>query len=100
MLYYTQIIFIRDNAADTFNLFESHVLPLLKKYNGILLYRARPTADCVIETTIGNPYELHLVTFPSKADFEGYRDDNDRVQHMNLKEASVEKALMIEGTLM
>jgi len=99
MLYFTQIVFVKENQEETFNLFESHVLPLLKKYNGTLIYRVRPTDDCIIETTIGHPYELHLVTFPTEADFEGYRDDKERLQHMHLKEASIEKALMIKGNV-
>jgi hypothetical protein len=99
MLYFTQIIFVKENQEEVFNLFESHVLPLLEKYNGILIYRVRPTDNCVIETTIGHPYELHLVTFPTKEDFEAYRDDKERMQYMHLKEASIEKALLIEGNI-
>jgi hypothetical protein len=99
MPYFTQIIFVKENQEEVFNLFESHVLPLLKKYNGTLIYRVRPTDNCVIETTIGHPYELHLVTFPTKEDFEGYRDDKERMQYMRLKEASIEKALLIEGEI-
>lgn len=100
MLYYTQLIFIKDNGEEQFNLFESYVLPLLKKYNGTLIYRVRPTAGCVIETAMGHPYELHLVSFPTRADFEGYGGDKDRLKHMSLKEASIEKALLIEGKLL
>lgn len=100
MLYFTQIIFIKEGKADQFNLFESHVLPLLCKYNGTLVYRVRPAGDAVIETTIGNPYELHVITFPDKKDFEAYRDDKERMKYLHLKEGSIEKALLIEGRLM
>lgn len=99
MLYFTQIIFVKENQEEVFNLFESHVLPLLEKYNGTLIYRVRPTGNCVIETTIGHPYELHLVTFPTKENFEAYRDDKERMQYMHLKEAAIEKALLIEGKI-
>jgi hypothetical protein len=100
MLYFTQIIFIKDNEEDNFNLFESYVLPLLKKYNGSLLYRVRPEVDSVIKTTIGHPYELHLITFPTKADFKAYKDDKERMRHMHLKDAAVEQVLLIEGKLL
>jgi hypothetical protein len=100
MLYFTQIIFVRDGQQDQFNLFESHVLPLLKKYNGTLVYRVRPGDSCVIESTIGNPYELHLITFHARADFEGYRDDKERLRYLPLKEGSIEKAMLIEGQLL
>ena len=100
MLYFTQIIFVRVGQEDQFNLFESHVLPLLKKYNGTLIYRVRPADSSVIETTIGNPYELHLITFPAKVDFEGYRDDKERLHYLPLKEGAIEKAMLIEGKLL
>ncbi len=99
MLYFTQLIFIKENQEEVFNLFESRVLPLLKKYNGTLLYRVRPTEDCIVETTIGQPYELHLVTFETREDFEGYSGDKERMQYMHLKETSIEKALLIEGKI-
>jgi hypothetical protein len=100
MLYYTQIIFIKEGKQDQFNLFESHVLPLLKKHNGTLVYRVRPAADAIIETTIGHPYELHVVTFTARTDFEAYRDDKERIKYMHLKDGSIEKALLIEGRLL
>ncbi|HEY4197205.1 MAG TPA: hypothetical protein VGM63_16800 [Mucilaginibacter sp.] len=97
MLYYTQIIFVKKGKEDQFNLFESHVLPLLKKYNGILIYRVRPSDSAVIESTIDRPYELHVVTFPERKDFEGYSGDQERLQYMHLKEGAIEKVLLIEG---
>lgn len=100
MLYYTQIIFIKEGQQDLFNEFESYVLPLLERHNGTLLYRVRPTDDCVIESNLGKPYELHLVSFPSREDFEGYAKDDDRLKYMHLKEASIEKAMLIEGKLL
>ncbi|MBS1533159.1 MAG: DUF1330 domain-containing protein [Bacteroidetes bacterium] len=100
MLYYTQLIFIKEGQEDKFNLFESHVLPLLERHNGTLLYRVRPTDDCVIETSMDKPYEVHLVSFPAREDFEAYAKDNDRLKYMHLKEASIEKALLIEGKML
>lgn len=98
MFYYTQIIFINDNQEQTFNLFEDKILPLLKKYGGALIYRVRPDKNCVIETSIGQPYELQLVTFATKENFEAYKNDKERMQYLHLKEASIEKVLLIEGT--
>src|SRR5579863_6466194 len=100
MLYYTQLIFIKEGQEDQFNLFESHVLPLLEKHNGTLLYRVRPTDDCVIASAMGRPYELHLVSFRSVEDFVSYGKDPDRLRYIQLKEASIEKALLIEGKLL
>src|ERR1700739_3795777 len=100
MLYYTQLIFVKQGQEDQFNLFESYVLPLLERHNGTLLYRVRPTDDCVIEASMDKPYELHLVSFPTREDFESYAKDNDRLKYMHLKEASIEKAQLIEGKML
>jgi|SRR3712207_3172880 len=100
MLYYTQIIFIKEGKEDLFNEFEAHVLPLLSRHNGELLYRIRPTKTDFIEKTWEYPYEIHLVSFPTKEDFESYRDDKERLQYLPLKNQSVEKMLLIEGNLL
>ena len=78
--------------------FEDRVLPLLEKHNGVILYRIRITKDCIIKA-IDNPYEIHVISFPSKKDFEAYRDDKERIKHMKLKEESVKKIQLIEGKL-
>ncbi len=70
MVYYTQLIFVKQGSEDAFNAFEEKVLPLLKDHNGELVYRIRPGQDSFIETSRELPYEIHLVTFNSKADFE------------------------------
>jgi hypothetical protein len=77
MLYYTQLIFIKKGMEETFHTFEDHVLPLLERHNGKLLYRVRPAEKAVIETRLDFPYELHLVCFQARNDFESYRDDKD-----------------------
>jgi len=100
MLYYTQVIFLKEGQEDAFNEFEAHVLPLLRRYNGELLYRVRPEKSAVIATTWGYPYEIHLVSFLNRADFEAYRDDKERVQYLPLKTQSVEWMLLIEGNLL
>ncbi len=99
MLYYIQVIYVKEGQEEQFNTFESHVLPLLKKYNGTLVYRVRPAKEQVIETTMGNPYELHVVTFPTRDDFKAYCSDKERLQYLHLKETSIEKVLLIEGGL-
>jgi hypothetical protein len=100
MLYYTQIIFIKEGKEAVFNDFEDHVLPLLNKYQGELLYRVRPTQNSVIISSLGYPYEIHLVSFKIRKDFEAYRDDPERLKYMPMKEESIEKALLIEGNLL
>ncbi len=97
MLHYTQLIFLKEGQEESFHRFEDHVLPLLDRHNGELIYRVRPPRSAVIETTVEYPYEIHVVTFASRADFESYRDDPERQRFMALKEQSIRKAVLIEG---
>ena len=97
MVYYTQLIFVKQGSEDAFNAFEEKVLPLLKDHNGELVYRIRPAQDSVIERSRELPYEIHLVTFDSKTDFEHYKNDPKRLSFMAIKNDSVEKVVLIEG---
>jgi hypothetical protein len=97
MLYYTQVIFVKPGQEAVFEQFEAHVLPLLEQYRGELLLRWRQTADGVIHSSMGAPYEVHLVTFPTVDDFKAYAQDRTRQSFLHLKDSSVEKVLLIEG---
>src|SRR4051812_7844025 len=97
MLYYTQLIYIKEGKEEAFQSFEDHVLPMLEKYNGRLLIRLRPEKESVIETKIDYPYEVHVVSFASKEDFVSYANDKDRLEFLPLKNESVLKVLLIEG---
>jgi hypothetical protein len=96
-VYYTQLIFVREGGEEAFQRFEELVLPLLARHNGRLEYRVRPAADAVIESVIGRPFEVHLVSFATKEDFEAYSRDPERKKHLALKDESIERALLIEG---
>jgi antibiotic biosynthesis monooxygenase (ABM) superfamily enzyme len=97
MIYYTQLIFIKPGREQEFHAFEDKVLPLLKGHNGSLVYRVRPGKNTFIESSRELPYEIHLVTFGSKADFEGYKNDPKRLDFIEMKNNSVEKMTLIEG---
>ena len=97
MIYYTQLIFIKPGCEQEFHAFEDKVLPLLKDHNGELVYRIRPGESAFIESSSELPYEIHLVTFKSKADFESYKVDPKRLSFMQMKNNSVEKITLIEG---
>jgi hypothetical protein len=97
MIYYTQLIFIKPGCEQEFHAFEDKVLPLLKEHNGELVYRIRPDKSAFVESSRELPYEIHLVTFGSKADFERYKIDPKRLGFMEMKNNSVEKITLIEG---
>ena len=97
MIYYTQLIFIKPGREQEFHAFEEKVLPLLKEHNGDLVYRIRPDKSAFIESSSELPYEIHLVTFGSKADFERYKNNPKRLDFIEIKNDSVEKIILIEG---
>ena len=97
MIYYTQLIYIKPGCEETFHAFEDKVLPLLQNHNGELVYRIRPAQHAFVASTRELPYEIHLVTFGSKVDFEGYKTDPQRLEFMDMKNKSVEKITLIEG---
>ena len=97
MIYYTQLIFIKSGCEEEFHAFEDKVLPLLKEHNGELVYRIRPTESAFMESSRELPYEIHLVTFAGKENFESYKIDPKRLEFMEMKNNSVEKIILIEG---
>ncbi len=99
MIYYTQLIFVKQGYEDTFNSFEEKVLPLLREHNGELIYRIRPEKNNFIESSrVILPYEIHLVTFNCRDDFELYKSDPKRLAFIDVKNNVIEKAILIEGT--
>ena len=100
MRYYTQLVFVRPGREEAFHEFEDHVLPLLAKYGGQLLLRWRYTPGVAIDTVVGHPYEIHLVTFPTADDFRRYANDDTRSSYLHLKSSAVERVMLIEGGLL
>lgn len=98
MIYITQLIYIFEGQEKTFDEFESIAIPIISKYNGILLFRYRPTYDNLIEFHMEKPYEIHLVQFKTKHDFEMFLVDDERKKFLHLKEQSIKTSILIEGT--
>jgi hypothetical protein len=98
MLYYLQLIYVKKGCEQAFHDFEEKVLPLLADHNGELIYRIRPDEKSFIASSRELPYEIHLVTFKSKADFENYGKDPARLAFVDLKNNSVEKIILVEGS--
>jgi hypothetical protein len=61
------------------------------------LLRVRPGADSFIESTIEQPYEIHLVEFDAQDDFNNFMRDEERKQFLHLKEQSIQSAWLIKG---
>lgn len=97
MIYLTQLIYIKPGQEKVFDAFESVALPLIARYRGQLLLRVRPDASAVIDGDANPPYEIHLVSFPEQSDFEAFGKDPQRASFLHLKEASVDRIVLIKG---
>ncbi len=97
MIYLTQLIYVLPGQEAVFHDFESLAIPIIAKYNGELVLRFRPEADTIIESAIETPYEVHLVSFNSEADFQAFLQDEERQQFLHLKEQSIRSSILIKG---
>ncbi|MBT1706043.1 DUF1330 domain-containing protein [Chryseosolibacter indicus] len=98
MIYITQLIYIVPGQEETFDQFEEIAIPIIKKYNGKLLFRIRPEASAYVEHTIEAPYEIHLVEFDIEQDFERFKQDEERKAFLHLKEQSIRESILIQGS--
>jgi antibiotic biosynthesis monooxygenase (ABM) superfamily enzyme len=97
MLFITQLIYIKPGQEAIFHQFEDVAIPLIAKYNGKLMLRVRPDKAAIIEQSIEEPYEIHLVEFASEQDFEAFMKDETRKQFLHLKEQSIKASVLIKG---
>jgi len=98
MISITQLIYIKDGQEKVFDQFESIAIPIIKKYNGRLLFRIRPSEKTFIENTIEHPYEIHLVEFDTKQDFDRFMLDEERKKFLHLKNQSIKSSILYQGT--
>ena len=98
MIFFTQLIYIKEGQEAVFHQFEDIAIPTISKYNGRLLLRIRPTEDTMIEATVERPYEVHLVEFDSEDDFVNFSKDEERKRFLHLKEQSIRSVVLIKGT--
>lgn len=97
MIYLTQLVYIKQNQEAIFNEFESVAIPIISKYNGKMMLRIRPEDHSIIESSIEQPYEVHLVSFETEGDFIGFMKDEERKNYLHLKEQSVKSVLIFKG---
>ncbi len=97
MIYFTQLIYIKDGQENVFDQFEDVAIPIISKYKGQLLLRLRPTENNFIETHIEKPYEIHFGKFESEQGFQDFMKDEGRKKFLHLKEQSIKSVLLVKG---
>ena len=97
MIVFTQLVYLKPGKEEIFDQFEEVAIPVIRKYGGTLLLRARPSAAAYLEAAIETPYEIHLVEFESDLDFQSFLKDETRKKFLHLKEDSIRTSILIKG---
>ena len=97
MIYLTALLFVNEGKEDLYNKYESQVLPLLKSYEGKLIYRIKPNDDNYIKAEEEKPFEIHFISFENKEGFTGFLNDKKRLSFNHLKEASIRTSFIVKG---
>ena len=98
MIYITQLIYIIEGQENVFDQFEAVAIPAIARYNGQMLFRLRPGKEAYIESSIEQPFEIHLVSFETENDLSNFMQDEDRKRFLHLKERSISAVLLIKGS--
>lgn len=91
-------LYVNPGFESEFIEYESKVLPLLEKYSGKLNLRFRPVGDSSSVSGLKElPYEVHIISFASIADFESFKIDTDRKKFQYLADRSVNRTEIFES---
>lgn len=97
MIYITQLIYINQHQEKVFEEFEKVAIPIISRYNGKMMLRIRPDKNSILESSIDQPYEVHMVSFETVNDFERFMLDEERKNYLHLKEQSVKSVFLFKG---
>lgn len=97
MIYITQLIYLNKNQEQVFDEFERIAIPIISKYNGMMMLRIRPENNSILESAIKQPYEVHVISFETEKDFDRFMGDEERKNYLHLKEQSVKSVLLFKG---
>ncbi len=87
-------LFIHPGREVEFRQFETQAARIMKKYGGQVERVIRPLASGAPESS---PYEIHVVTFPSREHFEAYRTDQGLASFAALRQAAIARTDIIMG---
>lgn len=90
------LVFVYEGKESEFLKYENLVLPLLGSYHGKIMYRIRPTKESIVSAEGELPFEVHVLSFPSKQKFEAYLLDSDRKKFENLQKEAIKTTFVIK----
>jgi uncharacterized protein (DUF1330 family) len=87
-------LWIREGRVAEFEAYERNASRIMKRYGGFV-ERAVRLED---GTPSDQPFEVHFVSFPSRAMFDAYRADEELKALSHEREAVITKSTMVVGT--
>lgn len=87
-------LFIHPGHEAEFRQFETEAAHIMKKYGGRIERVIRPHASVPPGSS---PYQVHVVSFPSMAQFEAYRKDGDLAKLAPLRQSAIARTEIIVG---
>lgn len=93
-LYFTILIYVKEGKDAVFRSYEDQALPHLAKHGGRVECMFAPTT---ISGNLALPDEVHVLSFDTADGFTRYRADPEVQALASLRDASVEKAIFVQG---
>ena len=87
-------LWIREGAVPAFEAYEHKAACIMKKYGGSVVHVVRPY---VVGAPSDEPFEVHLVRFPSHEMFEAYLSDSDLRALSSEREAAITETEVLVG---
>jgi uncharacterized protein (DUF1330 family) len=87
-------LFIQVNKEVEFQQFEREAAQIMQKYHGQIEKVIRPIRNGQRNE---QPYEVHIVWFPSMEEFESYRKDPDLAELADLRQSAISRTEIIIG---
>ena len=91
--------YLKKGQDEKFLEYENRVLPLLKIYEGELIFRIRPGKAAFSNWAGEVPFEIHMLAFKSRDSLSKYLEDESRVKNAHLFQESVRKTILFEGSI-
>ncbi len=87
------MLFLNEGHESDFEQFESSAAEIMRRYGGAIERRIRSAS----RPDPGEPYEVHIVTFPDQQSLDRYRKDPDLQQLADLRAKSIHHTVVWQG---
>jgi hypothetical protein len=87
-------LWIDARGIEAFEAFERRAVAIMSRYEG----RIEKAFRCSeADRAAGDPFEVHIVSFPNESAFQAYRDDEETRDLASLRAALIERTVIWRG---